>query len=120
TSGLARQFWLMKEKRRCSILFHLLVPGGRWLTMMSMPNSLASFCSSRFHSRRRPEQPGSGYSLPRDRAGYCAGALCRFWSDPGSREAVRTAWPEPWGRDTAAMDDRDRPWFGEKTRLKRV
>jgi len=29
TSGLPRQFWLMKEKSRCSILFHLLVPGGR-------------------------------------------------------------------------------------------
>src|SRR3982074_2707858 len=41
----------MKEKRRCSILFHLLVPGGRWLTMMSRPSSLASFCNSRFHSR---------------------------------------------------------------------
>ena len=24
----------MKEKRRCSILFHLLVPGGRWQTVM--------------------------------------------------------------------------------------
>ena len=47
---LARQFWLMKEKSRCSILFHLLVPGGRWLTTMSMPSSLASFCNSRFHS----------------------------------------------------------------------
>src|SRR5215472_2642645 len=33
--GWARQFWLMKEKRRCSILFHLLVPDGRWLTTMS-------------------------------------------------------------------------------------
>src|SRR5260221_9926085 len=43
----------MKEKRRCSILFHLLVPGGRWLTTMSMPSWLASFCSSRFHSRTR-------------------------------------------------------------------
>src|ERR1700757_133856 len=53
TSGLARQFWLMKEKRRCSILFHLLVPGGRWLTTMSRPSSLASFCNSRFHSRTR-------------------------------------------------------------------
>src|SRR6516225_6542848 len=29
TSGLPRQFWLMKENSRCSILFHLLVPGGR-------------------------------------------------------------------------------------------
>src|SRR5712671_3050151 len=43
----------MKEKRRCSILFHLLVPGGRWLTTMSRANWLASFCSSRFHSRTR-------------------------------------------------------------------
>src|SRR6201998_636064 len=51
--GWARQFWLMKEKRRCSILFHLLVPGGRWLTVISRPSSLASFCSSRFHSRTR-------------------------------------------------------------------
>src|SRR5262249_29801122 len=49
--GWARQFWLMKEKRRCSILCHLLVPGGRWLTTMSRPSSLASFCSSHFHSR---------------------------------------------------------------------
>src|SRR3974390_1688676 len=43
----------MKEKRRCSILFHLLGPGGRWLTTMSSPSSLASFRSSRFHSRTR-------------------------------------------------------------------
>ena len=28
-SGLPRQFWLMYENSRCSILFHLLVPGGR-------------------------------------------------------------------------------------------
>lgn len=27
--GLPRQFIVMNEKRRCSILFHLLVPGGR-------------------------------------------------------------------------------------------
>src|SRR5207248_4186049 len=27
----------------------------------------------------------------------------------GGRKAVRAAWPEPWGRDTAAMDDRGRP-----------
>src|SRR3979411_1000028 len=53
----------MKEKRRCSILFHLLVPGGRWLTTMSRPSSLASFCSSRFHSRNpgplRRRAPGA-------------------------------------------------------------
>ncbi len=27
--GLPRQLMLMKEKSRCSILFHLLVPGGK-------------------------------------------------------------------------------------------
>src|SRR6266581_6175856 len=31
-SGLPRQFIEMWENRRCSILFHLLVPGGRWQT----------------------------------------------------------------------------------------
>ena len=32
TSGRPRQFWVMKENNRCSILFHLLVPGGKWQT----------------------------------------------------------------------------------------
>jgi hypothetical protein len=31
-SGLARQLRLMKLNRRCSTLFHLLVPGGKWQT----------------------------------------------------------------------------------------
>ena len=29
TRGLPRQFWVMNENSLCSILFHLLVPGGR-------------------------------------------------------------------------------------------
>ena len=29
TKGLPRQFWLMKGNNRCSVLFHLLVPGGK-------------------------------------------------------------------------------------------
>ena len=44
TKGLPRQFWLMKENNRCSILFHLLVPGGklhgwskRWLPAGGSP-----------------------------------------------------------------------------------
>ena len=37
TSGLPRQFWLMKENSRCSILFHLLVPGGKWQTEIFSP-----------------------------------------------------------------------------------
>ena len=35
TSGLPRQFLVMKEKRRCSIRFHLLVPGGKRQTEIS-------------------------------------------------------------------------------------
>ena len=31
-SGRPRQFWVMKQNSRCSILFHLLVPGGKWRT----------------------------------------------------------------------------------------
>src|SRR5512132_3400625 len=41
----------MNENRRCSIRFHLLVPGGRWQTVMLRPSSLANACSSRFHRR---------------------------------------------------------------------
>ena len=37
-SGLPRQLRVIKENRRCSILFHLLVPGGRWHTVMGMRN----------------------------------------------------------------------------------
>src|SRR5215471_17863782 len=43
----------MNENRRCSILFHLLVPGGRWQVVMGILNSSASFCNSTFHSRTR-------------------------------------------------------------------
>ena len=35
--GRPRQFIEMWAKSRCSILFHLLVPGGRWQTVMAMP-----------------------------------------------------------------------------------
>src|SRR6187200_673024 len=41
---------VMKANRRCSILFHLLVPGGRWVTVIFRSASLAKRCSSRFHS----------------------------------------------------------------------
>src|SRR5258708_38696775 len=51
TSGLPRQFWVMNENRRCSILFHLLVPGGRWQTVMARSSSSANRCSSSFHKR---------------------------------------------------------------------
>src|SRR6266478_6717831 len=76
-SGLARQFWLMKEKSRCSILFHLLVPGGRWQTMMSRPElvgQLLEFALPQPHPRAvaaasvgGDQQPGGvGIACPTD------------------------------------------------------
>src|ERR1035438_3325196 len=35
---------------RCSILFHLLVPGGKWQTDTVIPVSSASLCRATFHS----------------------------------------------------------------------
>ena len=35
--GRPRQFIVMWENSRCSILFHLLVPGGRWQTVIVEP-----------------------------------------------------------------------------------
>jgi hypothetical protein len=34
----------MKENKQCSILFHLLVPGGKWQTEICSPVSSASCC----------------------------------------------------------------------------
>jgi len=41
------------ENSRCSILFHLLVPGGRWQMVMVSPVSAASRVSSIFQARTR-------------------------------------------------------------------
>src|SRR3974390_1493569 len=49
TNGLPRQFWVMKLNRRCSTLFHLLVPGGKWLTVSFRPISSARYCKATFH-----------------------------------------------------------------------
>src|SRR6266550_2706058 len=86
-SGLARQFWLMKEKSRCSILFHLLVPGGRWQTMMSRPSWLARFWSSRFHSRtREPLLPPPSAVISAFALGLAMGvSACTDPYDPGQR-----------------------------------
>ena len=52
------QFWEIKQNIRCSILFHLLVPGGKCETWMVRFSSLASCCNSFFHSRfRQPLLP---------------------------------------------------------------
>ena len=48
--GRPRQFIEMWENSRCSILFHLLVPGGRWQTVICQAGSVARAASSVFHS----------------------------------------------------------------------
>jgi hypothetical protein len=51
--GRPRQFVEMWEKSRCSILFHVEVPGDRWQTVISRPVRAARAASSVFHSRVR-------------------------------------------------------------------
>src|SRR6478735_12046158 len=53
TGGLPRQFSVIWQTIRCSILFHLLVPGGEWHTAIRRPVSSASPCKATFHSRER-------------------------------------------------------------------
>ena len=52
-SGSPRQFDNMNEKSRCSTLFHLLVPGGKWYAAIPSCVSFAHRCSSSFHTPRR-------------------------------------------------------------------
>jgi hypothetical protein len=52
-SGRPRQLRVMWENMRCSILFHLLVPGGRWRTWMGISSLVASSCRATFHRRQR-------------------------------------------------------------------
>ena len=50
-SGRPRQFIVIWENSRCSILFHFEVPGGKWQTVIVRPVSAASAASSAFHNR---------------------------------------------------------------------
>src|SRR5688500_6392577 len=43
----------MKLNKRCSILFHLLVPGGKWQISKRRSRSSASCCKATFHNRLR-------------------------------------------------------------------
>jgi hypothetical protein len=53
-----RQLRVIWENSRCSILFHLLVPGGRWQTVTCRPVSAAKAASSIFQARvRLPLEP---------------------------------------------------------------
>jgi hypothetical protein len=42
---LPRQLIVMNENKRCSVLFHLLVPGGKWQTVIGSLISLSNFCN---------------------------------------------------------------------------
>src|ERR1035441_193423 len=52
-SGRPRQFIVIKLNSRCSILFHLLVPGGKWQISNRRPRSSAKSCRATFHNRLR-------------------------------------------------------------------
>src|SRR6266699_1393044 len=68
-SGRPRQFMVIAENSRCSILFHLLVPGGRCATVMSRPASAANAASPVFRSRsREPSDPPESAVISRRRA----------------------------------------------------
>src|SRR3974377_2553321 len=71
-SGLPRQLMEMWANNRCSILFHLLVPGGRWHAVILRPVAAARRASSVFHSRvRYPlEPPPSALIITRGAGGY--------------------------------------------------
>jgi len=50
-TGLPRQFIVMCENNRCSILFHFEVSGGKWQTVIDSPVCAASRASSAFRTR---------------------------------------------------------------------
>lgn len=63
----------MQENKRCSIFFHLLVPGGKWHTVIERPVRFANRCSSHFHSRtREPLLPPASAVMRRDRSASLA------------------------------------------------
>src|SRR5262249_39314854 len=79
TSGRPRQFCVMWQNSRCSILFHLLVPGGKWHTLNANPSSSASPCSATFHSRVRTPllpPPSAVIRIPRARGNRAAPIPC--------------------------------------------
>src|SRR3984885_5901686 len=62
--GRPRQFSVMWQNIRCAILFHLLVPGGKWQTEIANFNVSANSWSDTFHNRQRlvllpPESAGT-------------------------------------------------------------
>ena len=52
-SGRPRQFMEMWENSRCSMAFHLEVPGGKWQQVICSPVSAASAATPAFQARVR-------------------------------------------------------------------
>src|SRR3954453_19485732 len=77
----------MTANSRCSIRFHLLVPGGRWATVTDSPVSSAKPCNSRFHSRTRtPLRPPQSAVISNRGAGGVGGPAERPPQGPNSLE----------------------------------
>src|SRR3954464_5616424 len=53
SSGVPCQFRVMWQNTRCSIFFHLLLPGGGRQTSATTPPPSAHRCNSTFHNRQR-------------------------------------------------------------------
>src|SRR6476659_10157041 len=72
--GRPRQFMVIWENSLCSILFHLLVPGGRWQTVTRRPVSAANFAISIFQALTLDplEPPPSAQINNRSASGYRA------------------------------------------------
>src|SRR3974377_1242640 len=79
TSGRPRQFMVIAENSRCSILFRLLVTGGRCSTVMSRAASVANAASAGFPTPRPgafgPAGAGGDQQAPGAGAGGPAGSV---------------------------------------------
>ena len=52
-NGWPRQFFVLWHNSRCALLFHVLVPGGKWQTPRRSPSVSASWCNATFPNRHR-------------------------------------------------------------------
>jgi hypothetical protein len=94
---LPRQFIVMNEKRRCSILFHLLVPGGKWQTVIGNPSLSASVCNSTFHRRTRYPllPPPSAVIISRSAAGWRFRPIVRHHRRIALTAKLAVSWSVP-------------------------
>ena len=96
--GLVRNIWLrqfcvMKANRRCSMRFHLLVPGGRCDTVMDSPVWSASVCNSRPPFLKSPTS--SFFFVSTEMVGWPAAWNASIWALMYSNRAFRSGWFVP-------------------------